>query len=1160
MKIHSNIFKNSTEFELLCRDIQNGFTPLGVLGLPHSPKIHIIASVIKELHRTALIIVPDEATAHRYKGDLEAYGLVAEVYPYREFTFRFNDSRSREFEHTRLSVLNHILQNNVDAVLCTAEAAGQNTIPSDVLQECSIEFTIDAEYSIERITHSLIFAGYERTEQVEGPGQFAIRGGIVDFYPPEYNNPVRIELWGDTVDSIAHFDVLSQRKTDEAVDFISLSPSKEIIFPDLTGLIEKITEIANNLPKKNNKAREQLLDDIEKLSTGLNPTSFDKYLPLCYDKKECLFDYANDSLLFVCDSSQVNEYTKNSEKLHHEEMKSLFSDGILCPGLSEYYLPFEKIPEIYENRGVIYADNFARGSFDTPVKDLITFNARQLPAWNGTVAALIEDIAAPFGRGEAVVVYAGSDKTAPQLAIDLQNEDVPAIYYPVPPVEYPRDKITILPGSISAGIAYPAEKIMFFSVSSVKSGSKYTQKEAKSKAKKPDSYNSIEELHKGDYVVHEDYGIGIFDSIEQITMDGTTKDYIRINYSGTDTLLMPLNRLDKISKYVSAGTENGKVIKLNSLRGNAWNKTKEKIYKQSKELADQLIKLYSKRLQSKGYAFTPDDDLQRDFERRFEFVETEDQLRSIEQIKHDMESPHPMDRLLCGDVGFGKTEVALRAAFKCVADGKQCAILVPTTILAYQHYQTVLKRFEGFAITSEMLSRFRNAAEKNQIIDKVARGSIDILVGTHSILSEKVKFKDLGLLIVDEEQRFGVKQKEKIKEMFPGVDVLTLSATPIPRTMNMAMIGVRDMSTLEQSPRDRLPIQSFVLQYDRGVVLEAIRKELRRGGQVYYLYNFTDDIESVAADLQNDIPEANVGVAHGKMTEQEISDVWLRLMNGEIDILVCTTIIETGVDVPNCNTLIVEHADRLGLAQLHQLRGRVGRSTRRATALFTYPSGALTDIAQRRLEAICEFTEFGSGFKIAMRDLEIRGAGSLLGGSQSGHMEAVGYDMYMKILNEAIQEATQAISGEKPAEPKHPDCTLDIKVDAFIPDDYIASTAQRLSMYKRIANIKNDRDAEDAIDELMDRYGAKIPLQVYALIDVALLRAKASKLGYTAIRGGTDLLFYPENFNPEHFKKLQKVFGRNLQFVNATNSHMKLIVPKGQKQFDVLKKAIDVLS
>ena len=1125
MNTFAKILENSAEYRNLCNDIRYSRLPAGVLGLTHTPKAHLLSALCQKFGKTCLVIVPDEATGYRMAGDMRSFGITAEVYPYREMTFRFTDGRSREFEHTRLGILKRILENRIDAVLCTSAAAAQFTIPGEELRRRSLRIEYDAQAPLDKITECLSGAGYVRAEVVEGPGQFAIRGGIIDFYPPDCDNPIRVELWGDTVDSMAFFDVLSQRKTDEHIDSVEITPSTEIIFTDNLTLEEKLRDLRDEIHGKGAvKIREQLDADIEKLQSGLKPTSLDKYLNLCYDRAENLFDYMPDCFTFVVETAAVKDSSTANEKIYIEELKSLYDEGILCGALGEFCISYGKVQSLFESRGAIYVDNFARGSFDTPVKDLVTFNAHQLSPWDGSITQLMEDIYAPFARETAIVVFAGSEKTAPLLAQDLENAEVPCSYYDVLPVEFRRDRISIIKGSISAGIEYPLEKVMFFSVPSGKSSSKFVLSEGSGKNKrKKGAFTSVDELHKGDYVVHENYGIGIFDGLEEIKTAGVIKDYIKIKYAGTDVLYVPVNMLDLVSKYIGADTEGGKEIKLKPIDAKRWEKTKQRVREHSREMAGQLIKLYSERMQQTGFAFSRDCEMQLDFEERFEFVETEDQLRCINEIKSDMEMQHPMDRLLCGDVGFGKTEVALRAAFKCVADGKQCAILVPTTILAFQHYQTVMKRFEGFPISADMISRFRTAAEIKEIAEKAKKGQVDILVGTHALLSKNLKFKDLGLLIIDEEQRFGVGQKEKIKESFPGVDVLTLSATPIPRTLNMAMIGVRDMSVIEQSPRDRLPIQSYVIQYDRGVVLEAIRKELRRGGQVYYLHNTVETIDSVAAGLQEDLPDANIGVAHGKMAEQEISEVWRRLMNGDIDVLVCTTIIETGVDVPNCNTLIIENADRLGLAQLHQIRGRVGRSSRRATALFTYPEGKIiSEIATRRLDAIREYTEFGSGFKIAMRDLEIRGAGSLLGGYQHGHMEAVGYDLFMKILGEAIEDERRRQNGEPTREESSAseDCLIDIKTDAYIPEDFITSIAQRLSMYRRIADIRTNEDADDVMDELLDRFGSEIPKPVLGLIDVSLLRSKAARLGFYEVRGSDKLLLYFKEFRPEFITEL----------------------------------------
>lgn len=642
----------------------------------------------------------------------------------------------------------------------------------------------------------------------------------------------------------------------------------------------------------------------------------------------------------------------------------------------------------------------------------------------------------------------------------------------------------------------------------------------------------------------------MFDGINKLEVGKITKDYIKIKYAKGDVLYVPVTQLDLVSKYIGPHEDDGRTVKLNKIGGKDWEKTRNKVRAAVKDMADQLIALYSKRQNSPGYAFSPDIDMQSDFERRFEYDETSDQLRAIDEIKGDMEKPYPMDRLLCGDVGFGKTEVALRAAFKCAADGKQCAILVPTTILAYQHYRTILKRFDGFPVEIEMLSRFRTPKEQEKILKNLKRGSLDIIVGTHRLVSKDVKFKDLGLLIVDEEQRFGVAQKEKLKELFPTVDVLTLSATPIPRTLNMAMTGIRDMSVIEEAPQDRYPVQTYVIEHDMGILCEAMEKELRRGGQVYYLHNRVESIESTAAKIKEMMPSARIAVAHGRMGEEELSEIWRDLLEGDIDILVCTTIIETGVDVPNCNTLIIEDADRLGLAQLHQIRGRVGRSTRRASAYFTFKRGKeLSEIANRRLSAIREYTEFGSGFKIAMRDLEIRGAGNVLGAQQHGHMEAVGYDMYLQLLGEAVEEE----KGEKPISRKK-ECLIDMQIDAHIPDNYIKSIPQRLAVYRRIADIKNTEDAEDVKDELRDRFG-EIPQSVQGLIDVSLLRNTAAAKGiYEIGQKGNSVILYVNYIDTNTVLNLSSMMRGRVSIMDYGKKHIAVKIADGQSPLDTLKE------
>ncbi|MBR4123816.1 MAG: transcription-repair coupling factor, partial [Clostridia bacterium] len=646
---------------------------------------------------------------------------------------------------------------------------------------------------------------------------------------------------------------------------------------------------------------------------------------------------------------------------------------------------------------------------------------------------------------------------------------------------------------------------------------------------------------------HEAHGIGIFDGINRITNQGVTKDYIKIKYAKSDVLYVPVTQLDLVSRYIGAASEDGN-IKINRLGGSEWQKTRRRVKAAVKDMAKQLTALYAKRMSAKGYAFSPDTDLQNDFERRFPYDETEDQLKCIDEIKRDMERDIPMDRLLCGDVGFGKTEVALRAAFKCISEGKQCALLVPTTILAMQHYNTIVSRFGDMPITVKLLNRFVPPKQQQKIITDLKCGRLDMVVGTHRLISKDVSFKDIGLVIIDEEQRFGVAQKERLKELYPFVDILTLSATPIPRTLNMAMSGLRDMSSLDEAPGDRHPVQTYVLEQNMGVIIDAINKEIRRGGQVYYLHNRVDSIERCAARLKQRLPEnVNIGIAHGKMTEDELTNVWRRLLEHEIDLLVCTTIIETGVDVPNANTLIIEDADRMGLSQLHQLRGRVGRSPRRAYAYFCFGHNKqLSDVAAKRLEAIREYTEFGSGFKIAMRDLEIRGAGSILGGDQHGNMESVGYDMYLKLLSDAVNEENGvAVEDDIP-------CTIDLNVSAHIPENYIESLSARRGIYKRIAAIRTDEDASDVIDELCDRFGEP-PSAVMGLIDISILRSKAANAKIAEITGTANTaILHINSIEPEVMSKLSAYFG-NRFMLNASGKPVYTIrLNKNQKMSELV--------
>ncbi|MCC8072651.1 MAG: transcription-repair coupling factor [Clostridiales bacterium] len=1095
MSCFSEEFNKSKEFSNLSQSVQSMNTPIGVIGLTDVSKCFAVHSLCSSGEK-AFIITPDEATAVRVHESLSQLQDGVLLYPSREFTFVEVTGVSRDFEHIRLGVLSNILSGNYSAVVSSVTAACQYTMPPSELEKRSFTIKTNDTIDINDLVERLSAAGYARYDQVDGTSQFAVRGGIVDIFPAFLDSPVRIEFWGDTVDTVSSFDVDSQRRT-KNLDSIKIIPANEVLFDSGEELADKIDALAKTLRGKAVKAREKLYADSDRLRSGLTLNCLDKYSPLCF-KSNGIFDYF-EGRLFAFESARIKEKCNKQERLNSEELKWMIDDGTLCKGLDKFSLTFGELTDIYEKNNAVYLDSLPRGSFDTPVGHLANFRVQSLNVWNGTLTQLKDELFPLIKSGYTVCMAAGTARAGKALESDILDMGFNAVFYEKPPEKFQSKTVNIIIGTMPAGFQISDIKFALITHSKVSQNAK--------KSKKVNSKNaihSLDELEKGDYIVHNIHGIGIFEGIHPLEINKVKKDYIKISYAKGDTLYVPVTQLDLVSKYI--GPHDNSHVKINSLGSTEWKRTKAKVRSSVKDMAKELISLYAKRMATNGYAFSEDSDMQRDFELRFEYEETDDQLRCAEEIKRDMQRSVPMDRLLCGDVGFGKTEVALRAVFKCVLDSKQCAILVPTTVLAMQHYQTVLKRFEAYPVRIEMLSRFVSLSKQKQILKDAADGKVDIIIGTHKLLGKNIQFKDLGLLIVDEEQRFGVAQKEKIKEKFPRVDVLTLSATPIPRTLNMAMSGIRDMSLLEEAPGERHPVQTYVVEYDDEMITEALEREINRGGQCYYLHNNIDTIEHKAMVIKKAIPDARVGIAHGKMDEEQLSNVWKQLINGEIDILVCTTIIETGVDVPNVNTLVIENADRMGLAQLHQIRGRVGRSSRRAYAYFTFTRGReLSDVATRRLEAIREYTEFGSGFKIAMRDLEIRGAGSLLGNKQHGHMEAVGYDMYIKLLEEAVAMEKGEISEDSVSEK---DCLIDLAIDAHIPDTYISSTAHRLSMYKRIANIKNDKDANDVYDEMTDRFGTP-PSCVWGLIEIALLRNTAQSLDITEItqRNGSVLLY-----------------------------------------------------
>ena len=1109
MKFLHTILGKLPEFQELERAVQSGTLPAAATGLSTVHKATFIASLCVRQKKKAFVLTGEEAEAQRLCEDLRSMGLRPLFYPYRDFALRDTEGASHEYERQRLQVLALMAAGDYDAVLCCPDAALQYTLPPAELRRRTVSLHPGQSITMERVETALLACGYERAVQVDGSGQFSRRGGILDVFTPDAEQPARLEFWGDEIDTISLFDVETQRRADSVEELI-LAPAVEALADDPAALAEKIRRLASSLRGKTApKAKEILSAQADKLAQELHLGCLDKFITLLYDKTATLFDYAgDDTLFFLSESAKCRERMRSTLWQWGEDVKDYLEEGVLCRSLSQFSEDWPYLLQRFEHAGV-YLDVFARGGYDTPVRTQIAVTARQLSVWGGSTQLLAEDLQGMLHNKWACVVLAGNERSGQTVAADLRAQGLPAAYLENPET-IQRGTVAVTSGALSAGMEYPGA---FFGL--ITHG-RMAQTAAKKKKRPKNSQEiySLADLTPGDYVVHVSHGVGVFEGIHKIDMHGVVKDYIKVRYAKGDTLYVPVTQLDLVSKYI--GPREDASVKLNKLGGTEWQKAKTRVRHAVRDMAKELIQLYAKRMQVKGHAFSEDTEWQRDFEAHFEFEETEDQLRCIDEIKTDMEREAPMDRLLCGDVGFGKTEVALRAAFKCVSDSKQCAILVPTTILAWQHFQTIARRMDGFPVKLEILSRFRTPKQQEEILRRLRRGEIDIIVGTHRLVSKDVEFRDLGLLIIDEEQRFGVAQKERLKSAYANIDQLTLSATPIPRTLNMALSGIRDMSVIEEAPHDRHPVQTYVLEHDDGILYEAIRREIRRGGQVYYLHNDVATIERVAARIQAAVPESRVGFGHGKMNEQELSEIWRKMIDHEIDVLVCTTIIETGVDVPNANTLIIDNADRLGLSQLHQIRGRVGRSSRRAYAYLTFTRNkVLSDVAQKRLSAIREFTEFGSGFKIAMRDLEIRGAGNILGGEQHGHMEAIGYDLYLKLLGEAIKRE----KGEEVRELDE-ECLVDVQIQAHIPESYIADLTQRLEIYRRIADVRTRDDALDVTDELIDRFGEP-PESVNGLLEIALLRNQASTLGVTEVKQqGEALLFYQKKIDMKQVSAL----------------------------------------
>ena len=1159
MKLLTDILRGVPEFQGLLVAVDNGGCPAAVTGLSGVHRAHFAAALHEETGRSVALVCADEGEAEQLARDLAAFtGEEVRTLFARELTFHNAAVVSRQWEHRRLSVLQALASGECPLLVTTVEALLQRTVPKVLLLQAAQALRMGENYDLNELAETLTAAGYTRCDQVEGVGQFALRGGILDFFSPAHDRPVRCEFFGDEMDSMGLFDPATQRRTGNLKE-AEILPAAEVLPQFAPGGYGGLLEALDALIARTQKRRgdqtallRTLAEDREQFAAQTSFPAIDRYLALIYPELATAADYlGEDTVVLVAESGRAAERARTWLWQITEDSKALMERGELAGELTVFARTFEELCGVLEDWPLCYLDAFPSSSYPRPPRTIFNLLAKQLPSYGASLETAVSDLAHYVGENFAVVVLVSSEQRALNLQTLLREQNLrTAVDFQLHELPGP-GRAVIAVGGLSSGMEYPAVKCAVLTEGRLSAGNKKRAKVATNRQK----LGSYADLSPGDLVVHEHHGIGRFVEMTQMTVDGVEKDYVKIAYAGADVLYVPATQLDLVSKYIGGGEDAAETKKLSRLGGTDWEKAKTRAKKAVQDLAKGLIQLYAQRQRQPGFAFSPDSPWMKEFEDQFEYAETEDQLRCIEEIKRDMEQPRPMDRLLCGDVGYGKTEVAFRAIMKCVLDGKQAAILVPTTVLARQHFLTAKARFAKYPVEIDVVSRFRTPAQMKETLRRVREGSIDVLVGTHRLFQKDVEWRDLGLLVVDEEQRFGVAHKEKLKELSKQVDVLTLSATPIPRTLNMALSGIRDMSTLEEPPSDRQPVQTYVLEHDWGVLADAMRRELERGGQVYYLHNRVETITRAAGRIKEMLgEEAEVAVAHGKMSQEELNDVMTRMSEGEVQVRVCTTIIETGIDIANVNTLIIEDADKMGLAQLHQIRGRVGRSNRRAYAYLTYRRGKiLSEIATKRLSAIREFAEFNSGFKIAMRDLEIRGAGNILGPEQSGFMLSVGYDMYLKLLEEAVLEER----GEK-AERKA-ECAADLNVAASIPDRYVPAPEQRMDLYRRIAAIRSEEEADDLTDELIDRYGDP-PRTVNNLIAVALLRADAAKNGISEIdQKGTNLNFMLDSFELQRVSALcaQAKYRGRLLFSAGEKPYLALRLKKGEDALKFGRKLVE---
>lgn len=1136
------------------------------VGLSISQRAFIVANLYKKVEDRILLLTYDWQRATDIYEEL--LRLLPEdelfLFPNLEILPHERIKTDISVKMQRLTVLEALETKDKLITIVPIQALLQRLVPQNIFSSHHFKINCNSQIGTKQFSKQLVAQGYERVDMVENKGDFSIRGGIIDIYPLTRENPVRLELFGEEIESIREFDLATQRSI-KNLEEVSVSPAIEILL-DSTSLsrgVEKIKELFNQdkekLVAKEKEAEAKELEDrvkadIEKMQEGIIFPGIRQYLPFCYEQMSTLIDYFKCGDLIFDSPNRIQDKAFNLTEEINELKISLLKQGSILSNYTQNFITFEDLltgmhsyPQLYLNE--IQKINKLR------VDDKLEFNLKKAPTFRGQINQFIKELKEFKERKYQIVITLSTSSKCDRLATTLQEEDLPAFYVEEISNEIKPGNIVVTTEALEEGIIFPKLKFVLFTESDIFDQS---QRKKKRKIKTYDEgvkIASFEELDVGDYVVHENHGIGKYLGVKTLEVQEHNQDYLLIKYADEDKLYVPTDQIDLIQKYV--GTE-GAQPKLYSLDSNDWARVKSRVEESVQEMAEELLELYAEREVANGHAFSEDTAWQQEFEADFPYQETPDQLEAIEEVKEDMESPQPMDRLLCGDVGYGKTEVAIRAAFKAVMDGKQVAMLVPTTILAQQHLNTFTQRFADYPVKVEMISRFRTAKEQKEILEKLEKGLIDIIIGTHRLLSPDIEFKDMGLLIVDEEQRFGVKHKEKLKDIKRNIDVLTLTATPIPRTLHMSLVGVRDMSLIETPPKNRYPIRTYVREYSEGLVREAIQREINRGGQVYFVHNRVADIDKVAARLKKSLPEAEIVTAHGQMSESKLEKIMLSFLNGEYDVLVCTTIIETGLDISNVNTIIINNADKMGLAQLYQLRGRVGRTNRVAYAYLLYQQDqVLSEVAQKRLQAIKEFTNLGSGYKIAMRDLEIRGAGNILGPKQHGHIEAIGFSLYCKLLEQAIKE----LKGEEKDFEK--EVNIDLDVDAYIAEDYIPDSKQKIEIYKKISAVADMEDVQDIKDELIDRFGT-IPQPVLNLIKIGQIKVLALDLDVDKIESKNDLVIIKFNtakyLSGEQIIELSSQYQNQIRFKSSEEPILRLINTNKEEILDILVEIFEFLN